>query len=71
MTRLGNRSRVIFCGDYRQTDLNKPHEKEGITKFMRITNKINSFKHIEFEKEDVVRSGVVKDYIIAKTEMGI
>ena len=71
MTRMGNNSRIIFCGDYRQTDLNKPHEREGITQFMRITNRISSFKHIEFQKEDIVRSGVVKDYIITKTEMGI
>lgn len=71
MTRMGNNSRIIFCGDYRQTDLNKPHEKEGITQFMKITHKINSFRHIEFQKEDIVRSGVVRDYIIQKTEMGL
>jgi phosphate starvation-inducible protein PhoH len=71
MTRMGNNSRIIFCGDYRQTDLNKPHEQEGITKFMKITKRIGSFKHIEFEKEDIVRSGVVRDYIIQKTEMGL
>jgi phosphate starvation-inducible protein PhoH len=71
MTRMGNKSRVIFCGDYRQSDLNKPNEKEGITQFMRITNKIHSFRHVEFEKEDIVRSGIVKDYIINKTELGM
>lgn len=71
MTRIGNHSRVIFCGDYRQTDLNKPHEKEGITQFMRITNRIMSFRHVEFERQDIVRSNLVKDYIIQKTEMGI
>lgn len=70
MTRIGNNSRVIFCGDFRQTDLNKPHEKEGITQFMRITHRINTFKHIEFEQLDIVRSNLVRDYIIQKTEMG-
>jgi phosphate starvation-inducible PhoH-like protein len=70
MTRIGNNSRVIFCGDYRQTDLNKPHEKEGITQFMKITHRINTFKHIEFGKEDIVRSDLVRDYIIQKTDMG-
>lgn len=70
MTRMGDNSRIIFCGDYRQTDLNKPHEKEGITQLMRITHRINSFQHIEFEKQDIVRSGLVKSYIIEKTEMG-
>ena len=71
MTRLGNESRVIFCGDYRQTDLMKPHEKTGIHEFMRITKRINTFKHVEFEKEDIVRSGIVRDYIINKTELGL
>ena len=70
MTRMGDNSRIIFCGDYRQTDLNKPHEKEGITQLMKITHRINSFQHIEFEKQDIVRSGLVKSYIIEKTEMG-
>lgn len=71
MTRLGNNSRIIFCGDYRQSDLNKPYEKTGITTFMNVTKRINSFKHVEFQKEDIVRSGVVRDYIIQKTEMGL
>ena len=69
MTRMGNKSRVIFCGDYRQSDLNKPNEKEGITQFMRITNKIHSFRHVEFEKEDIVRSSMVRDYIVIKAEL--
>lgn len=71
MTRLGNNSRIIFCGDYRQSDLNKPHEKTGINTFMNVTKRINSFRHVEFQKEDIVRSGVVRDYIIQKTEMGL
>lgn len=71
MTRLGNNSRIVFCGDYRQSDLNKPHEKTGITTFMNVTKRINSFTHIEFQKEDIVRSGVVRDYIIQKTELGL
>jgi phosphate starvation-inducible protein PhoH len=71
MTRLGNNSRIIFCGDYRQTDLNKPHERTGIREFMAITRRIPSFTHIEFQREEIVRSGVVRDYIIQKTEMGL
>lgn len=71
MTRLGNNSRIVFCGDYRQSDLNKPHEKSGIMSFMAVTKKINSFVHVEYQKDEIVRSGVVRDYIIAKTEMGL
>jgi len=71
MTRMGDESRLIVCGDFRQTDLNKPHEKEGVTQLMRITNKINTFQHIEFAKEDIVRSGLVRSYIIQEHELGL
>lgn len=71
ITRMGDESRLIVCGDYRQTDLNKPHEKEGITQLMRITSRINTFQSVEFEKEDIVRSGLVRSYIIHKHELGL
>ena len=71
MTRIGNNSKIIFCGDYRQSDLHKPHEKTGIKELMAITRRMPSFDHIEFGIEDIVRSGVVKEYIIQKTEMGL
>lgn len=71
LTRMGDESRLIVCGDFRQTDLNKPYEKEGVTQLMRITNRINSFRHIEFGREDIVRSGLVKSYIIEKSELGL
>jgi phosphate starvation-inducible protein PhoH len=71
MTRMGDESRIMICGDFRQTDLNKPYDKEGITQLMRITNRINTFQNIEFDKEDIVRSGLVKSYIIQKSELGI
>ena len=71
MTRIGQNSRIIFCGDYRQTDLHKPHEKTGIKELMAVTRRMPSFNHIEFNIEDIVRSGVVKEYIIQKTEMGL
>jgi len=71
MTRVGNNSRIIFCGDYRQTDLTKPTDFSGINDFIKIARKINTFEHIEFDKADIVRSGLVKDYIIQKTELGL
>lgn len=70
MTRLGNNTRVIFCGDYRQTDLVKDIEKAGIKTFMEITERINKFRHVEFDQNDIVRSGIVKDYIIQRTAYG-
>ena len=71
MTRMGDESRLIVCGDFRQTDLTKPHEREGVTQLMKITRKINTFEHVEFEKEDIVRSGLVRSYIIQKDAMGL
>ena len=71
MTRIGNNSKIIFSGDYRQTDLHKPHDKSGIKELMAVTRRMDSFDHIEFGIEDIVRSGVVKEYIIQKTEMGL
>lgn len=71
MTRIGNNSRIVFCGDYRQADLHKPHDKTGIKELMAVTRRMPSFEHIEFGIEDIVRSGVVKEYIIQKTEMGL
>lgn len=69
MTRLGDNTRVIFCGDFRQTDFKKDDEKSGIFKFMQILNKMNNFEYIEFKQNDIVRSGIVKDYILAKTKL--
>jgi phosphate starvation-inducible protein PhoH len=71
MTRMGDESRIIVCGDFRQTDLLKRHEQEGITQLMSITKRINTFEHVEFMKEDIVRSGLVKSYIIQKDAMGL
>lgn len=69
MTRLGDNTRVIFCGDFRQTDFKKEDEKSGIFKFMQILNKMNNFEYIEFKQNDIVRSGIVRDYILAKTKL--
>jgi len=70
MGRPGDNSKIILCGDFRQTDLNKPHEKSGIENFMKITSAMPSMDHIEFGVDDIVRSGIVKEYIIKKIEMG-
>lgn len=69
-TRMGEGSRLILCGDYRQSDLEKQADKAGLAQFMQIIGDMDYFTHIEFEKEDIVRSGLVKEYIIKKTELG-
>lgn len=66
MTRVGHRSKIIWCGDYRQTDLRKNNDKSGLLKFFDIAHHMSAFTRIEFTVEDIVRSSLVKDYILAK-----
>jgi phosphate starvation-inducible PhoH-like protein len=67
MTRVGYRSKIIWCGDYRQTDLNRrKNDMSGILKFFDIASHMSSFTRIEFGVNDIVRSSLVKDYILAK-----
>jgi phosphate starvation-inducible PhoH-like protein len=67
MTRVGHQSKIIWCGDYRQTDLTKKkNDVSGILKFFDIAQHMSSFTRIEFTVDDIVRSSLVKDYILAK-----
>lgn len=66
ITRMGEDSKIIFCGDYKQSDLHKQSEKEGLLKFMKILDKLYDFSHIEFTQDDIVRSHLVRDFIIAE-----
>lgn len=68
MTRVGYRSRIIWCGDYRQTDLRKNNDKSGILQFFEVAKYMKSFTRVEFQAEDIVRSDLVKEYILAKIE---
>jgi phosphate starvation-inducible protein PhoH len=67
VTRVGHTSKIIYCGDIRQTDLKKKDDKSGILKFFDIAGRMKEFVRIEFNIEDIVRSSLVKNYIIAKT----
>jgi predicted ribonuclease YlaK len=71
ITRVGENSKIMFCGDATQSDLVKTNEKNGIIDFMRILRIMPSFNIIEFGPEDIVRSGLVKEYILAKMELNI
>jgi phosphate starvation-inducible protein PhoH len=70
ITRVGENTKICFCGDASQSDLQKTNEKNGIIDFMTVLRKMPSFDIIEFGVEDIVRSGLVKEYIIAKMEAG-
>jgi len=66
ITRIGEESRIIFAGDYYQSDFTRDRDRQGINKFLTILEKMNYFRHIRFEWEDICRSGVVRDYIMTK-----
>jgi len=66
ITRLGQTCKVIFCGDYYQSDFEKDKDKNGINIFMKILSQMKYFEHIEFSWEDIVRSGLVREYIMTK-----
>ena len=68
ITRVGEDSKIMFCGDATQSDLIKTNEKNGIIDFMRVLRNMPSIDIIEFGVDDIVRSGLVKEYIIAKME---
>lgn len=69
MTRVGKNCKILFSGDYRQSDLIKDREKEGVKNFLKIINIMKSFKFIEFNSDDIVRSGVAKEFIIAREKL--
>jgi len=71
ITRVGENSKIMFCGDATQSDLVKTNEKNGIVDFMKILRIMPSIDIIEFGVEDIVRSGLVKEYILAKMEVGV
>jgi phosphate starvation-inducible protein PhoH len=70
ITRVGENTKICFCGDGTQSDLVKSNERNGIVDFMTVLRKMPSFDIIEFGVDDIVRSGLVKEYIIAKMDAG-
>ena len=71
ITRVGQDSRIIFCGDFDQTDLVKQNEKNGLHDFLRILEEMEEFHCLEFTIGDIVRSGFVRSYLINKIKLGI
>jgi len=68
ITRVGENCKIMFCGDGSQSDLIKTNERNGIVDFLKILRKMPSFDIIEFNLNDIVRSGIVKEYLLAKSE---
>lgn len=70
MTRVGEGSRIIFSGDYSQTDFFRRSDREGLRVFTKVLSSMDSFEIVEFTSDDIVRSGLVKEYIMTKNRMG-
>lgn len=70
ITRVGQNCKIIFCGDVQQTDLVRTNERNGILDFQKIIDVMEEFSSIEFGVQDIVRSGLVRNYIISKINLG-
>lgn len=71
LTRVGENTRVIICGDMGQNDLvYKRTEVSGLLETMRVLKKMDRVRFVEFDSDDIVRSGFVRDYIMAKEGVG-
>ena len=70
ITRVGRHSKIIFCGDYKQSDFKYDDEKNGLIKFLQIVEQLRNFTIINFGWEDIVRSDFVRDYIMTKEMLG-
>ena len=71
ITRVGQDSKIVFCGDAAQTDLLKNNERTGILDFQRIIQNMDEFALVEFGIDDIVRSGLVRSYLISKINLGL
>jgi predicted ribonuclease YlaK len=71
ITRVGEDTKIVFCGDATQTDLQRTTERSGIIDFQRILQQMKEVSLVEFGVEDIVRSGLIKSYLIAKINLGL
>jgi len=67
ITRLGENCRVIFAGDHKQCDLR--NEESGFARFLKTLERMKSFARIRFNIADIVRSGIVKEFLIAEEQL--
>lgn len=73
LTRTGDHSRIIMCGDTKQDDLTSERFKEasGLRDMMKVFNKMDAMTTIEFGLDDIVRSGFVREFLVAENELGL
>ena len=70
LTRIGENCRVIINGDLKQNDLVvKRNDVSGFADFFKIIKAMPSFASIEFTKQDIVRSGLVREYLLTREDL--
>lgn len=69
MQRIGHQSKLILCGDLKQNDLlYKKNDTSGLGKFLEIARLMDEFTEISFTVDDIVRSSLVKSWIMAEEQ---
>ena len=71
MTRVGQDTKIVFAGDMQQTDLTKSQDRNGVLSFVNILQEMQEMECIEFGINDIVRSGLIKSYLINKIKLGL
>ena len=71
ITRIGNNCKIIFCGDFHQSDFRFEDEKNGLPPFLNLLEQMKDFTTVNFDWKDIVRSGIVRDYIMTKEMNGV
>ena len=72
-TRIGKNTRIIFSGDTKQDDLTSKRyqEESGFPAFMKILDEMSEFNTVTFGHEDIIRSDIIRSYIIARERLGM
>jgi phosphate starvation-inducible PhoH-like protein len=73
LTRVGDKSRVIICGDTKQDDLTSErfNEQTGVYHLIDVFDSMPNTSLVTFTEDDIVRSGFVRDLIISMNKLGI
>ena len=72
ITRTNANSKIVLCGDYRQTDLHKKGDNSGLSQLMDVLHAMPShmYDFVEYTPDDILRSGLVKEFLIAEERQG-
>jgi phosphate starvation-inducible PhoH-like protein len=71
MSRVGHRSKIMFIGDLKQNDLIKSkYDVSGLKEFLEVARHMDEFTEITFTPNDIVRSSIVRSWIMACEKLG-